>query len=349
MNETELKKLTVVQLRLMCKEKKITGYSKLGKSYIIEKLVNWQRSQAATGTDNSQLQLDVVTETSGLQPLATDASTLGPDSSLILALPVDSNPNANSGIIVASSVETQDRSMATKPSPMDKKLQHDAESLISVEASRGRGQNSSDLAKAEKMPLASGKRRLEGEESFISKNLKKTRMEPSAIVLTPAFKVPQLPERAELIVPPIQVSYSEPKRSDTSKKSELLSVSRISSLKAGPAISTSKPFKALVPLRVASKSKHTQNQLLSTECGSKISTNKGNLLVSSISADLDFSQEKLVELGPITLAPSISQRKRAPDLALILSRISIQDLAVCAQVSRLFRYSGKILLLCIPI
>ncbi|KAJ6584874.1 hypothetical protein B0H19DRAFT_1106977, partial [Mycena capillaripes] len=37
--ESELKKLTVPQLKALCKEKKITGYSKLGKDAIVQKLL----------------------------------------------------------------------------------------------------------------------------------------------------------------------------------------------------------------------------------------------------------------------------------------------------------------------
>ena len=45
-----LQKLTVPQLKALCKEQKITGYSKLGKAALIEKLVPTQRS--AEGAQN---------------------------------------------------------------------------------------------------------------------------------------------------------------------------------------------------------------------------------------------------------------------------------------------------------
>ena len=40
-----LQNLTVPQLKALCKEQKITGYSKLGKAALIEKLVPTQRSE----------------------------------------------------------------------------------------------------------------------------------------------------------------------------------------------------------------------------------------------------------------------------------------------------------------
>ena len=47
---TSLQKLTVPQLKALCKEQKITGYSKLGKAALIEKLVPTQGS--AEGAQN---------------------------------------------------------------------------------------------------------------------------------------------------------------------------------------------------------------------------------------------------------------------------------------------------------
>ncbi|KAF8798773.1 hypothetical protein BYT27DRAFT_7150139, partial [Phlegmacium glaucopus] len=337
MNETELKKLTVPQLKLICKEKRITGYSKLGKSDIIGKLVNWQRSQAAATGNNSQLDA-VNTDASGLQILTIDASTPRLDTSLVSALPVDPKSFiacANSVAVVVSAAETQDNhgSVSAISLPMDKGLQQNA-TLVSLQASRT-GQSSSTLAKTEKMPLASRKRSLDGEESFRSK--KKTRideLQPRPIDSTPLLKVPELSERAKLMLPPVQVNYSkinEAQSSDTVKKPS------ISSLKVHPGISVSRAFKTLVP--IASQNVTTWNRPLSTYGSSEISTNNRNL-ISSLSGYLDFSPEKVVELGPIALAPSILQRKHAANLALILSGISVQDLTACAQVSRLFRYSA---------
>ena len=349
MNETELKKLTIPRLKFICKENNITGYSKLGKSYIIEKIVNWQRSQVVAPVNTLQLKLDTIivnTDVSGLQPLTTDASTLRPSTSLVFP-PVDPNPfiYASPGAITVSAAEKQDnhRSMTAIPllmPPVDNEPQGDT-TLTSLQVSRN-GQNSSDLAKTEEILLKSRKRPLDAEEIFRSKKTRIDGFQPNTIVLTPAL-TPGLPERAKIMPLPVQVNYSKTDEAQSSDRLKKLQSPNISSFKAASPISTSKPFKALIP--VASRN-ITKNhwQPLSTDGGSSDPlTNNRSPLVSSISADLDFSQEKDVELGPITLAPSILQRKRAPNLALVLSGISVQDLTACAQVSRLFRYSGKIL------
>jgi len=61
---------------------------------------------------------------------------------------------------------------------------------------------------------------------------------------------------------------------------------------------------------------------------------------------LDFPCEGTVILRPISLPPSVAQRKHIPRLALILSGISLQDLKTCALVSRSFRYAGIIFHYC---
>ena len=361
MNETELKRLTVARLKLMCKEKNIAGYSKLGKNYIIEKLVNWQRSQApaaATG-NNLALQLeDTVSinpaDASRLQPLATDGSTLH-GTSLVSALPVDSDPNAfitsvNSSAITVSMAETEYNhgSMAVISLPIDKEPQQ-LEQDPALMSSKN-GQNSSYLVKA-----STRKRLLDGEESFRLKKVRIDELHASAGVSTLALKVSGV-ERAKLMLPPEQVNHSKidkSQSSDTSKKPQQPQQPGISLLQAGskkpqpPGVSLlkagqTKPFKALVPVALQKVTNWNQP---STNGGSESLTRKP--LISPISADLDFPQEKPVELGLIALAPSISQRKRAPNFALLLSSISVQDLAACAQVSRLFRYSGKFLLSCL--
>lgn len=349
MNEIDLKKLTVARLKLMCKERNITGYSKLGKSYIIEKLVNWQRSQAPTGNDSHTLrpQLGAVVNTDATmsEPLAaaTDASSPG-TTRLVSALPVDLNSStacANSSAIIVSVAESRDKHecMTTTPTPLYTEYRQNT-ALISLQASKV------DQHSSEKILLTSRKRPLDGEESFRSKKARIDELRPSASLSTSALNVPGLRERDML--PPKRVNYSKTDGSQSNgipKKLQLSDTPSISLLKAaGSVISTSKPFKALLP--VASKNlTNPRNQPSSTNASSEISTNR-MLLISSIT-NLDFSQEKGVELGPITLPPSIIQRKRAVNLALIISEISIQDLTACTQVSRLFRYSGNILLPCI--
>ena len=49
LNATDLKKLSVPQLKLLCKEKTVTGYSKLNKDAIVAKLLDWQDKQRTPG------------------------------------------------------------------------------------------------------------------------------------------------------------------------------------------------------------------------------------------------------------------------------------------------------------
>jgi hypothetical protein len=272
-------------------------------------------------------------------------------SSSVSTLPVDPTRNSfiastDSSATLVSAARTQDNYgfKAAIPISKDKEPRQDA-TLISPQPSKS-GQNPSDL---KKMLHVSRKRPLE-EETIRPKKTRTDELQLRASVPTPAPNVSGLRERAKLMLPPKQVNYWA--KTNELQSNNILKGPQfpgISLLKAGPAISaskaisTSKPFKALVP--AASKNiTNSGNQPLSTNAD-HLTDNR--ILIPSISADLDFSQEKDVEPGPITLAPSILQRKCAPNLALILSGISIRDLSACAQVSRLFRYSGKILLPCI--
>ncbi|KIM43353.1 hypothetical protein M413DRAFT_69460 [Hebeloma cylindrosporum] len=60
----------------------------------------------------------------------------------------------------------------------------------------------------------------------------------------------------------------------------------------------------------------------------------------SIFSPLHFLRESTILLGPISLPPSVAQRRHIPRLSLVLSGISLQDLRTCALVSRSFRYAG---------
>ena len=207
MNETELKKLTVVQLKHMCKEKNISGYSKLGKNYIIEKLVGWQRSQAlTTGNDSLRFkQLDAVvtgnTDASSLELLATNASTPGLGTSLVSTLPVvDQNSfiiaNANSSPIIASVAEDNHGSIT--PTPLNA-------TLISLQAYNGQ-------SSSEKMLPVSRKRPLEGEDSFRSKKTRIDELQSGESLSTPALNngpASGLRERAKLMLPPKQINHSK--------------------------------------------------------------------------------------------------------------------------------------------
>jgi hypothetical protein len=81
------------------------------------------------------------------------------------------------------------------------------------------------------------------------------------------------------------------------------------------------------PLQAKTSPKHTDVQEMANS-------------LPRIASPLDFPCEGTVLLGPISLPPSVAQRKHMPRLALILSGISLQDLRTCALVSRSFRYAG---------
>ncbi len=66
----------------------------------------------------------------------------------------------------------------------------------------------------------------------------------------------------------------------------------------------------------------------------------------ALSSIQDF-EASVPALRPITLPPSLAQRKRVHRWAVILSGLSNEERAVCALVSRAFRYAGTLMASCI--
>jgi hypothetical protein len=83
---TDLKKLTVPQLKALCKDKKITGYSKLGKNAIIQKLVEHAGSSVTSNLNTSG--------SSDLPPNSTSTSVVVTPP-LVVASPRVTSPTAD--------------------------------------------------------------------------------------------------------------------------------------------------------------------------------------------------------------------------------------------------------------
>ncbi|KDR82695.1 hypothetical protein GALMADRAFT_57320, partial [Galerina marginata CBS 339.88] len=82
--EASLKKLTVPQLKVLCKEKRLTGYSKLPKDPIIARLLEWQTKQVSSPASSREgyvlegsLEIPA-TQTSHLRSITVPCSQLQP-------------------------------------------------------------------------------------------------------------------------------------------------------------------------------------------------------------------------------------------------------------------------------
>ncbi|KAF8158305.1 hypothetical protein B0H34DRAFT_859112 [Crassisporium funariophilum] len=395
MNEADLTKLTVSQLKLLCKEKKITGYSKLPKPGIIQKLLDWQKLRIGDTVNTTTVVHSSPSSkgTSGDVLLAgkPDSSHAAPTTAVISEPGIASLP-ITSGVSASSETRPDSSSATAVLPPLGRRgepQQIETQPLASFSASLT-ALKTSDLQLSQKIgstkrpsataalpplarhgpqqietqPFASfssslnqatlqtsdlqlsqkiGPTKRPSDEQIHNDQVKKARLSiPSRFPLsvpTSTFKVPSVPERVSKDAVSTMTSLELTRFPLANQPpSRILTGSKTST-----ALSSSKPFKALVSIKKSTNgsanSSFPEHNMPTILKSTSRTCAEGDALSLSY---LDFSKEDDVILGHISLAPSISQRKRVPKLAVILSGLSQDDLKTCSQVSRLFRYSAYV-------
>jgi hypothetical protein len=146
------------------------------------------------------------------------------------------------------------------------------------------------------------------------------------------FKVPAIPASRNVISKPPAVSPiysgSVSRSVDSNVRTRPLNQSPQSALSGNKNVNR---FVPLVIKKATSSSVSVRN--------APPAADPGDVVQPSLQY-LDFPAFQQWSLEPISLPPSLSQRKEVPRLALILSGISVDQVRECAQVSRLFRYAG---------
>ena len=333
--EGDLKKLTVPQLKAICKQRNITGYSKLQKSAIIQKLL-------PNHADPSSASL---THVSGIHTAFQSSSYSLPSSEV----QQHRHPEENVGLF---------------ENPSGTILQHanttcrTSESCLPITSDPGPLPPSAD-----ERPRTA-KKRISNVE--IADDVLRKKLKSSALLRKPAgapgtFSSPTATEstRADLSAETPAIAPSRRKERISNPTAQytpgttLAATSSIGSpnflrrppkstgllhnfsgLVAGSEIRLRR--RSFVPPKIKafkSSSPHTMsnpvvpalNGLITPRCASNY---------------LDFLDLPLEALDPITLPPLLSQRQVAVGLAVIFSSVSRQDLYNLAQASRLFRYAG---------
>ncbi|KAF8964182.1 hypothetical protein BDZ97DRAFT_914993 [Flammula alnicola] len=342
MTEDGLKKLSVPQLKLMCKEKCIVGYSKLAKDAVIAKLLNWQRLQS---------------------PLPRgDVTTINTSSEVFFG-------SGNTRNLVSTKQSQQASTAISKPTshllPIDVSKVQDP--LLNLPGA-ARNYDSGPTETKSNVPTSQGAQGLSTTGSFavlldsgiksqdVSVNLR--RAIPVAITskrrLDEWESSPtnvQKKSRSNEIIDGSTVVSTGPKGMSSASSKATSSTSTTQKNASGyrtsentnlSAIIPSKRFKALMPHTTtpnAISGHPTSTVSFKYTAPSKLKNAHSE--VSNISRYLDFElASSTITLKPISFPPSVAQRKNVPRLALILSRISLEDLPACALVSRSFRYSA---------
>ncbi|RPD62799.1 hypothetical protein L227DRAFT_522666 [Lentinus tigrinus ALCF2SS1-6] len=336
-----LAKLTVPQLKALCKERKITGYSKLGRQALVQKLVesglcfaDTSHSGTPSTTPAERAPPDATTHTStaASQPVSATASrppSIAPTSTPSLVVPEDAStppidvrglPSAPSPITVStvqaeygtpspcvSQAPTLARNAPTsRPSVTAKKrIRPSIETMPPPPAKKQRILSSSSTANVQPSPAP-----------VTAMPCKP----PASVVMTPTrTRVPVTPTRAVPVSAPAPATVS----------------------------ASAKRFKPLVVNKAKISALSTPAQ--SSASASVSSTAPVHLLALTekpLSSLQDF-EATVPALRPITLPPSLAHRKRVQSWAVILSGLSDKERAACALVSRAFRYAVYLSASCI--
>lgn len=332
--EVGLKKLTIPQLKALCKEKRIAGYSKLNKDGIVAKLLDWQKSSQAVAstlanTAEAPFSLGPVQPRYGVsQDVSLEATSSSHRTGAVLQQSSNSIADAVAPKLTenfASGLNIGSNSDSERPTDPESSR----EPLFKKPLSHTNRINKSDII--QQNPTL--KRRVERLEAPVRKKAKVVGTTP---LLTPA--------RAD-------VSTISPNAVGEGLRLQERQVTKVCILPQknfvpgqGAQPSATARFKPLVPKK--------DNKVIGAQLPPMVdsSTEKTSVKHSKVreTADslrtifspLDFLREGTVLLGPISLPPSVAQRKHIPRLALVLSGISLQDLKTCALVSRSFRYAG---------
>jgi len=372
-SKESLKKLTVPQLKNLCKETNVVGYSKLNKDAIIAKFLAHQNTKdtetvltpqpphsatknivsGATALNEARAKSVTASESLELEPFAA------PSSQLILQ---STSANSNLQNVASHTIETR----APEKDPgawLSRRLDPSAEIIETprrknpIPSLPGKRAAIIDLPQTKspkKAKFGSNSEIGEPEKGFLAAATR-TETEPSTSNMdtivtgnhnstTPAI-FPRVPRNNAHVLPEgFRSSKFSLTQNHLSKENtqESMKPAEFSRKGLGPAPAHAPApnrYKRLVPINPSITPPFPLN-VPATSTMKTPSVDKKNLNHMQL-AYLEFPAEQAVSLHAITFPPSVFQRKHVPRLSLILSGLSFEDLRACSLVSRAFRYSGK--------
>lgn len=331
-------KLTVPQLRAICKEKKIVGYSKIGKAALLEKLQAFglfDNVPPPTSTlDINQASLvHPVNESStepDLRPTRAREDVLLCETRATLRTP-SSVPSLEITTVTQISANAEEIPTSGPAAPASKTINthvntptNDVKARVSsgvvaIPKRAGEGRSDSKLVRVNKKQRTGLSTNKENCTQIDNKTGDKSRLLGKSIsVSTKKIDIEQ-----KAIVP------TEPRAQAPLESSVLANTLQTKSAAR---------FK---PLSIKMKDKYEQqaknNPLqTSSHCQEKPT---GRSVYFSLNY-LEFGSTPLISLEPISLPPSLSQRKRVQAMSIIMSGLDPPERRQCLKVSRMFRYAG---------
>lgn len=336
----DLKKLTVPQLKALCKDKKIIGYSKLGKNAVIQKLVEHFNSVGSLPPSSSSGVVTPLAVAPPQIPTSTIAEVVAPSNPKHAPVFLEQHVGINKPCIEYQVIPNDEQQVVLPCEPKKTLAQptnnDDTSTLVRTSVSFVTHKQTSPVGQLARKQLAHGKKRpfeVSEPTNIPSKHRKPLNpAEPSfSTTLHPVFKVPAIPAfRDSISKPPLASPHTVARPVDPTVATHPLQPT------SAPSQTTT--VKKFVPLVVK---KATSTVLSNVPYVVQPSPKVYSVVVASASLwYLDFPVPQQLSLETISLPPSLSQRKMVTRLAILLSGISVEQLRKCAQVSRLFRYAG---------
>lgn len=373
----DLNKLTVPQLKAICKERKITGYSKLSKNAIVQKILDLgnnpsskhalppevslpppiQKATPPQGSDGAPVETAINENVNSFPPQLALPSPSTPTVRIHSGPPPESPslPSAsfNTSQPSEASVNAPSSTQLTKPSQKrilklpqltnvpPKKARYSA--LPGTSHSSGKSvttvSTSSTLATID-IPGTGSSDRFIGKKALgileitsVQSNKNKSLTLPGTqLNLTKKSIVPTIIE-SPFKIPALIINSHEASAAFGEPRN---TVPPNSVLKNGP---LPKRFVPLVVRKVNTVTNPVRASQHTTSAPAVLPMGDEQLRPPTL-YHLDFPVIASIALTSVSLPPSLSQRKRVPKLAIILTLVSTEDLTNCAQASRLFRYAG---------
>lgn len=303
-----LKKLVVAQLKAICKERQLTGVSKLTKALLIQKILDHQGKQPAQETSGVD-----AAPTLSSQPKAASA-LLSRDVSMLSGPSIPTQPSQSSlplSLNLSLTSQSQSQSQTQPPkAELPRRL-----------VTQSKAPPNKIASDAETMSTATNVPKKSSLPAKAIPNL--SRLHPDSVsgaLAQPLTKKRPAPNEAnqkskKQRLPPKPIPFLFPPKSTAVSKENVRNPPKVITLTG-----TGKRFTPLIinkPAPVPSK----------------------NLAAAPTNACLDFLDFPPISLNNITLPPSMAQRRLVARIAIILSQVCEGDLRQCALVSRMFRYA----------
>ncbi|KAK0221972.1 hypothetical protein IW262DRAFT_1377186 [Armillaria fumosa] len=309
-----LKKLVVAQLKAICKERQLTGVSKLTKALLIQKILDHQGKQSGQETPDVDAAPTLSSQPKAPAALSRDVSVLsGP------SIPTQPSQPFPPSLPLSLNLSFASQSQSQKQPPKAELPRR----LVTQ-------------SKAPPNNTVTSIHDAQIKTSTAPTVLNKSSLPPKAV---PDANVSHLHSDSVSGAPPQPLTKKRPAPNEANQKSKKQKL-------------LPKPIPFLFPPKSAAVSKENVRNppkaVTLTGTGKRFTPliihkpapiPSKNLAAAPTNAYLDFPDFPPISLNNITLPPSMAQRRLVARIAIILSQVYEGDLKQCVLVSRMFRYA----------